>query len=215
MTPPPGGPVTPPPRKGKVGLIVLIVVIVIVLIGAGVTAAVIVGNSNSNASPTPTPNTGSNNPSTSPTSAVTPTTSVPAGFKQFSNSQFSISYPETWTASASSDNSEQFTGPTGQVFQVNISPHATSGQESLFNSTFCSILGGSSSETQTPTAITISGQQWQQLDCGEHNGLHAVVESVAYKDNLYSLAYVSSTITFANDKAQFYSVMEQSFAFAS
>lgn len=200
----------PPQKKGKGLLIAIISIIVVVVIVVGVVAALALGGNKSNS----TTNTNSNTPAASPTTAATPTPSVPAGFQQFSNSQFSVAYPGDWTAKASSSgDGEQFTGPTSQVFQIDINQDTPAGQESAFNAAFCQVLN--SKGKGTPTTVTIGGQTWQQLDCQDDGSLHAVVESVVYKGALYSIAYLSLSPTFASDKTQFYSPMEQSFAFAS
>jgi FlaG/FlaF family flagellin (archaellin) len=199
----------PPQKKGKGLLIAIISIVVVVVIVGGVVAALALSSNKSNTSTTSTATT---TPSASPTTAATPTSSVPAGFKQFSNSQYSIAYPGDWTAKASSSGSgEQFTGPTAQVFQVDITPNTPAGQEGTFNAAFCQVLN--SKGKPTPTTTTIGGQTWQQLDCQDDGSLHAVVESVVYKGALYSLAYLSLSPTFTSDKTQFFTPMEQSFTF--
>ncbi len=200
----------PPQKKGKGLLIAIISIIVVVVIVVGVVAALALSNNKSNT----TTNTNSNTPAATPTTAATPTPGVPAGFQQFSNSEFSVAYPSGWTAKASSSgDGEQFTGPTAQVFQVDVNPNTPAGQESTFNTAFCQVLN--SKGKGTPTTVTIGGQTWQQLDCQDDGNLHAVVESVVYKGALYSIAYLSLSTTFTSDRAQFYTPMEQSFAFAS
>jgi hypothetical protein len=197
----------PPQKKGKGLLIAIISIIVVVVIVIGAVAVLALGGNKSN-----TTANNSNTPAATPTTAATPTPSVPAGFQQFSNSQFSVAYPSDWTAKATSSGSgEQFTGPAAQVFEVDINQGAATGQENTFNATFCQAINPKGKGT--PTTITIGGQTWHQLDCQDDGSLHAVVESVAYKDALYSIAYLSLSPTFTSDKAQFYTTMEQSFAF--
>jgi hypothetical protein len=202
----PGSPMTPPPRKGRGGIIAIIAIILIVLIGGGVTATVILRNS---------PSTSSNTPSGTNTPVATATPNIPTGYTPFSNSKFRISYPATWTHQTSSSSpTEEFISGQGQIFQVTTLDRAPSGSDVSFNSVFCKEVGNSSGGTHTPTSITIGGQQWQQLECGVGaNNVQAVSESVIYKGTLYAISYASPSETFEADRTQFYSVMEQTFAF--
>jgi hypothetical protein len=198
-----------PPRKRRGGLFALIAIIVVVALIVGVVGVLALTHKSGSTS------TSNTNSSSTPTTAATPTPSVPSGFQKFSNSQYSIAYPGSWSAKASSSGTgEQFTGPDAQVFQVDLTPNASSGEEAAFNTGFCGVLNSKGGAT-TPTAITIGGQTWQQLDCKDDGTLHAVVESVVYKGTLYSLSYLSTSLTFDSDKTQYYGPMEQSFAFGS
>jgi hypothetical protein len=189
----------PPPKKGRGGLIAIIAIVLLVVIAGGIVAAIAL--------------TGKKPATSTGPGASTPTPSIPAGFKKFTGSTFSIAYPSDWkpVGDAQGTSGEEFTSDSGQVFQVTISAGARSGQEDLFNTGFCSVVGNASDAT--PAAVTIGGQQWHQLDCGEKSSLHAVVESLVYKGTLFSLSYLSPITTFDSDKTQFYTPMEQSFAF--
>ncbi len=193
----------PPPRKSKTGLIVVVSIILLVVIAGGVITAIAL-TSKKTTSNTP------GNPGNSPT--ATPTQGIPAGFTQFTGADFSIAYPSSWTKSGDSQGSggQDFTGPTGQTFQISVDPHGSEGEIPVLLSTFCSILGNSK---VTPTTVTIGGQQWQQADCGESSSLHTVIEAVFYKGKLFQISYGSLAQTFDNDKTQYFAVMEQSFAF--
>lgn len=198
-----------PPRKGKTGMIVIISVVLLVVIVGGVVAALAFASKK-------TPTTAANNtPSATSAPATTPTAAIPSNFKKFSNSRYSIGYPSDWmpAASSSGTNDEDFTGPTAQIFQVVITPNASPGEETLFNSGYCSVLGNSGGTKPAPTSVTLGGHQWQQLDCGDNGTLHAIVESVIYKGDLYTLDYLSSSATFPSDRTQFFQPMEQSFQF--
>lgn len=196
-----------PPRKGKTGMIVIISVIVLVVIVGGVVAALAFTGGKKT--------TNNNNPAATSAPAATPTPAIPSNFKKFSNSRYSIGYPSDWTSDTSSSgtNDEDFTGPTAQIFQVVITPNASPGEETLFNSGYCSVLGSSGGTKPSPTSISLGGQQWQQLDCGDNGTLHAIVESVIYKGDLYTLDYLSSSATFDSDRTQFFQPMERSFQF--
>lgn len=61
--------------------------------------------------------------------------------------------------------------------------------------------------------VTIGGQQWQQLDCGDNRSDHWVVESIVYEGTLYSFQYGSDSATFASDKTQYFSKMKLCFIF--
>jgi len=197
---------TPPPRKGRGGLIAIIAIILIVLIGGGVTATFILRNN---------PSTRSNTPSSTNTPAATATPNIPTGYTLFSTSKFRISYPATWTHQTSSSSpTEEFISAQGQILQVTTLDQAPSGSDAEFNSMFCKGVANTSGGTHTPTSITIAGQQWQQLECDVGaNSVQAVSESVIYKGTLYAISYASPAETFEADRTQFYSVMEQTFAF--
>ncbi len=202
-----------PPKKSKTGLIILIVVILVVLIGGGVAAAVALGGKKGS------PTTGnSNTPTTStPTPGVTPsptTPSIPSGFQQFSNSNFSVIYPSAWTAKSdsSSNGGEDFTSTTGQLFQVLIEPTGTQDEIPTYLDTLCSIFG---TKIGSVTTVTIGGQQWQQETCGDNGTPDGTVEAVIYKGQLYSIDYASLAGGFTTDQTQYYTPMEQSFKFNS
>lgn len=191
----------PPPRKGKTGMIVIISVILLVVIVGGVVAALAL---TSKKSPT------ANNPSTTPTLAATPTPSIPSGFQKFSNSQFSIAYPSDWTAQASGGG-EQFVSQAGQLFQVLIQPGDQTEIPTLL-STLCSIFG---KPIGSPTTVTIGGTQWQQQACGDNGTPSASVEATVHQSQIFEIDYTSLAGTYAADKPQYFTPMEQSFAFTS
>lgn len=203
--PPPGfpvGPGGPPPKKGKTGLIIGIVVVLLVLIVGGILGVVLLKK-------------GPNTPGTTGTSATatpkaTATQAVPSGFKQFSNTDFSVIYPQDWTAKSSS-NGEQFTSASGQIFEVDITSGGS--DASVFDDAYCGVIG---KVTAGPTTVTIGGEQWTQEECQDQDGtLDSVVEAVAHNGNLFSIAYLSLIDTIQTDKTQFYQPMEQSFKFLS
>lgn len=202
----PAGPGGPPPKKGKTGLIIGIVVVLLVLIIGGILGVVLLRK-------------GSNTPGTTGTSATatpkaTATQAVPSGFQKFSNSDFSVVYPQAWTAKASGTG-EQFTSASGQIFEVDVNQGTGSANNAAaaFDDTYCSIIGN---VTAGPTTVTIGGEQWTQEECQDKDGtLASVVEAVAHNGNLFSIAYLSLLDTFQTDKTQFYQPMEQSFKFLS
>jgi uncharacterized membrane protein len=188
----------PPPRKRRGRLIAIISIVVVVVLIGGVAGALAVINNVGG---------GSNG------AAATPTPGVPAGFQQFIGNTFSIVYPDNWMRSGDPQgvDGQDFTGPAAQTFEISIYAHTgTSDEIPLLLTTLCTALGNA---TVTPTTVTIGGQQWQQEDCGSGSSLHAVSEAIVYKGSLYQITYGGLVTTYANDKAQFFSVMERSFTF--
>jgi len=201
----------PQPRKGRGGLIAIIIVIVVIVLIIGVVAAVALGGKKSSG------NTG-NNSSSTPTVAATPTPSVPSGFQKLTETDFSIDYPGTWQHSGSTGNAT-FIGPEGQTFLILSLPDSGTSPAEL-DAAFCSGTGttgggsGFGGAPSAPTTVTISGQSWTREECDNSDGtLHAVVESVVYQGNDYLIAYDSTKLTFDSDKTQYFTPMEQSFAF--
>ena len=195
----------PPPKKGRGGLIAIISIVVVVVIIGAIVAVVVLGGKKGGT-------TGNNNASSTPTAPPTP--SVPSGFTKFTGTDFSVIYPSDWMKEADTQGTgagEDFTGTAGQTFQISIDENgATADQIPLLLTTFCSILGN---DKATPTPVTIGGQQWEQIDCGNTPTLHAVSDAIYYKNALYQITYGSITDTYDNDKTQYFSVMESSFTF--
>lgn len=193
----------PPPKKGRGGLIAIISIIVVVVIIGGIVAVVALGGKKGNT-------TNGNNTSSTPT--ATPTPSVPAGFTKFTGTAFSVVYPSDWMKEVDSQGGggEDFTGTTGQTFQISIDSSGTADEIPTLLATFCSLLGNS---TATPTTATVGGQQWQQIDCGNTSTLHVVTEAIFYQNQVYQITYGSLSATYDNDKTQFFSVMESSYTF--
>ena len=185
-------------------MIIGIVVVLLILIIGGILAVALLGGKKNNN------NTSNNSPTSVPATA---TQSVPNGFKSFSNSDFSLIYPQDWTpaTSSSSDNGETFTSATGQEFEVDVSQGES--DPKAFDDIFCSVIG---SVTAGPTTVSIAGEQWTQEECEDQDGtLHAVIEAVVHNGNLFSITYFSLGDTYPTDKTQFYQPMEKSFQFKS
>jgi hypothetical protein len=191
-------------------LIIGIVVVLLILIIGGIGAVFLLGGKKNNNGSTSTPTVAA-----TATTAATATPAIPAGFQQFTSpdNSFSIDYPSSWTNDSSTEGTgAQFTGPAGQVFIVT-NGGAGQGDPATNDAAFCQGVGGPAS---APTQITIGGQQWTQEECDNSSGtVHAVVDSVTYKGDLYLMAYASPKVTFPADKTQYYSPMEQSFRFLS
>lgn len=199
----------PTPKKRRTGLIVAIVVIALVVVIGGVGGGILLtrkGNT-SNAASTP-------GATSTTASAATATAGAPAGFQQFKNSEFSILYPKDWQPMTAQDK-EVFKRPNGDAgFVVQVSSQTT--QPKAADDMYCL----TANPTQRPTATTISlgGQQWTREDCGSvtlaNQSHHAAVESVMYKNKLYTISYTSSPAdTFASDRSKYFTPMEQSFTF--
>ncbi len=201
--PPPGGSFSSPPRKkGRGGLIAIITIIVIVVLIIGVVGVLALGKK-------PNSTTGS---SSTPTVAPSPTSSVPAGFQKFSNSQFSIEYPGDWTAKSGSSGEEDFTSQAGQIFQIIVQPGQDQSEIATLLSTLCSIFG---KPIGSVTTVVIGGQPWQQETCGDNGNPTGTVEATLHQTSVFSIDYASLGGTYTADKPQFFTPMEQSFAFAS
>jgi hypothetical protein len=160
------------------------------------------------------------NNSSGSTATTAPTKSVPAGFTMYDGGAgiFTIFYPSDWKVGDGEIN-QDFTGPAGQIFSVDITLIGTAspGDAAAANTQVCQNVAASngiSAGTPTPGKVTINGQQWQQLDCGVTGNVHYVVESlVSKRGDIYTLSYGSPAATFASDRTQFFSVMEQSFTY--
>jgi hypothetical protein len=188
-----------PPKKSRTGLIVIVSVIVLVVIAGCVIGALAL---TSKKSPT------ANNPSGTSAPGVTPTSSIPSGFQKFSNSQFSIAYPSGWDKQASGGG-EQFVSQAGQLFQVLIQPGDQTEIPTLL-STLCSVFG---KPIGSPTTVTIAGQPWQQQTCGDNGTPSASVEATVHQSQIFEIDYTSLTGTYAADKTQYFTPMEQTFQF--
>ncbi len=193
----------PPKKKGRAGLIIGIAVVLLIIIIGGIVAVVLLGGKKNN-------NNASNGSTSTPTVAATATQSVPSGFKTFSNGDFSIIYPQDWTAQADSSGvGENFAGPSGQAFDVSADQNGS--DPTTTDSLYCTLIGDT---TAGPTTVTIGGAQWTQEECEDKDGtLHSVIESVSHNGKLFSIFYLSIKDAFPADKTQFYQPMEQSFQF--
>ncbi len=159
-----------------------------------------------------------NNPSGSSTTPPKPTATVPPGFTRYDGGAhlFTIVYPSDWKVGDGLMN-QDFTGPNGQTFSVEVDLVGTAspGDAAATNAQVCSSIAASGGgTTPKPATITINGQQWQQLDCGDNGTLHYVVETlVSSRGDIYTLSYGSPSATFAHDRTQYFSPMEQSFTY--
>jgi hypothetical protein len=154
---------------------------------------------------------GSGSGSKGATATVTP--GVPSGFEQFSASDFRLNYPSDWKVTGAKEFAGEFTGPGGQDFFVLIYSNGHTTQIPPLLGNMCDYFG---SQIDSARSVTIGGQQWQQEVCGENGIANSTVEAVVYKSKLFSIAYFSPPKSdFSSDKARFYSVMEQSFAFVN
>lgn len=193
--------------KSSARFMTLISTTLLIIVIGGVVAACTSGNSGNNG----------NNPSgNAPTTA--PTKSVPAGFKKYDGGAglFTIFYPSDWKV-GDGVMSQDFTGPNGQTFNVDVElvGNASPGDAAANNAQVCqNVAASGGGATPKPATITINGQQWQQLDCGDNGTLHYVVETViSSRGDIYSMSYGAPSASFASDKTQFFSVMEQSFTY--
>jgi hypothetical protein len=217
----PGGPMAPPAKKSRTGLIVGILIAVLIVGGLGSLAALGFAGKGplKSLGATPTPAATATATATA-TPAATPTPNIPAGFQQFTSDDnaFTIAYPSDWQQSAApSGSGAQFTSSTGQVFFAFDSADTGGSSPADLDSAFCQGTngdGGFGGTPSAPTAVTIGGQSWTQEECDNSSGtLHAVAEAISYKGKIFFIAYASSKATFDQDKTQFYQPMEQSFQF--
>jgi hypothetical protein len=215
-----GGAMPPAPRptakKRRTGLMVALVVVVLVVLVVGVGGFLLL----TRGTPKNSTNTGSGG---NGSRSATATSSVPAGFQQFKNSAFSILYPNGWKAQempVQQASEEQFLGPAGAVtrsLKVDVFDKTRPPKEE--DDALCLGFSGNPTAQATPTTVTLGGQQWTREDCAARNipgtpTLKATVESVLYKNKLYTISYVSSPEeTFARDRGAYYTPMEQSFTF--
>jgi len=216
--PPPGFPEMPeePPQQGRnaLGMSILSLITILVLLGGGLLVAGIIGKgplASLNGQPAGTG--AAQTPAASPTPTATPTPSAPPGFRVFINATntFSIDYPSNWQeAKASAGSGAQFEGPEPQVFIVS-DAGASGGDPALFDKDFCDGFGG---KPTAPKQVSIAGQQWTEEECNSSSGTaHAAVEATFYTGHLYVIAYACYKATFAANRNQYFTPMEQSFKF--
>jgi tetratricopeptide (TPR) repeat protein len=144
---------------------------------------------------------------------------TPSGFQQLSSSLFSIGYPGNWHYEDNSVGGQIFysffpndSSLEGEALNVGILPQNAPIPPSYMYS-YCTGIPGSQ-EGIAPVMITISGQTWEQEDCGPGtNGTHLTVDETFYKGRDYILKYLAINERFDTAKAQVFLPMEQSFAF--
>ncbi len=203
-TAPPAVPVPQAARRRKLGLIALLVLIVLgVALSAGLVALGLGGKG-------PFASLGKH-----PTPTATATPSAPPGFLLYTNldHSFKLIYPKTWKKSASDSGvGVKFDGPANQTFQVE-NDGANQSDPAVADTTFCLILSGNPG---SPHNVIVAGQRWTQEACDSLSFLgnvHAVIEAISYKGNIYLLSYSSDQTTFGQDDARYFSLMEKSFTF--
>ena len=212
---PPPGFAGPPAKKRRGGLIAVIVILLLVLVVGGVAGTILLTRG--------TPKHPTTGGSGGGTTSATATPSAPAGFQPFKNALYRVLYPKDWLAQQmpiQQGDEEQFLAPSGAITRsltVDVFDKTRPAKDE--DDTLCLGFSGNPTAQVTPTTATLGGQQWTREDCAARNlpgtpTLKAVVESVIYKDKLYTISYVSSPDkTFASDRSAYYTPMEQSFTF--
>ena len=200
----PGAPKAGTPGNKKPGLVAVISAVVLVVLVGGILLTLGLTK------------TGPFAPS-SANNRTTPTTStVPAGFKLFTNQDktFSIIYPEKWSVKdpiSISGVGKEFDGPANQVLQVSNGGSSQSSETGTSDDAFCLVFGAT---TNAHTTVTIDGQTWTREECDSYASIsHAIVETVVYKGNLYLLSYAAPKDTFNSDRTRYFTPMEESFTF--
>lgn len=212
----PGGMAPPPSQKKKPALLaVLSAVVLLVLLGGTLLALGFGGKGPLSALGHPSsPTTVSKTPVATP--AATSTSSLPAGFQVYTSPGhlYRVSYPAAWSASQDQSDPEQetFQGPANQSALVDdFAPDAGVTPETAVTNV-CTIFGGGASTG--PTQTTIAGQSWTRMECESADGTtQTLVEAVSYQGKIYDLLFSSDQASFAQNQAQFFSIMEQSFTF--
>jgi hypothetical protein len=217
---PPGAPGWPeapaPPKRQKGPLIAILSLIVLVVLLGGGLFFVLLGRGFSpgqSSSPTQAPTA-----TALPTATATP--SAPPGYQFFTNSMktFSIDYPLGWSESkapASAGDGGEFEGPEAQTFLAT-DGGAIVGDPAVFDDAFCEGVNGNGGFGGKPTApkqVVVAGQTWTEEECTNSANAHAAVETIIYKGHSFIIAYASLSGSFAINRSQYFSVMEQSFNF--
>ncbi len=200
----------PAPKKRRTGLIVGGALLALVVLVAAVVGGIILFKKGGS-------NTGAKGGTGTPTVVASPSPSGPAGFQTFSNSTFSINYPQNWqkqeTPGAQQDD-VQFLSIPSKTFTVDVLNQTR--QPKAEDDTRCKGFVG---KTASVSSITLGKQRWTREDCGSGSKvpgitMHAIVESVIYKNKLYVITYTSTPAdTFSADQTKYYLPMEQSFTF--
>ncbi len=199
-------PAAPPPRNAKTRLIALVSAVALVALMGGTLLTLGLTKTGPFA-----PRVNQATP--------TPTATAPAGFKRYTNGDhsFSIIYPSSWRAKPAvtvNGSGEEFDGPASQVVQVihggAVQPSDIGNNDDAFCATF------SFSTPNGHTTATVAGKQWTREECDNPVlSIHAIVEAIAYRGQLYMLSYASPTSSFSSNRSQYFTPMEQSFTFLS
>jgi hypothetical protein len=193
-TPPtePNPPVqSPPPRKANKTILLLSGIVLLVLVVSSILAVTLLPRGASPAGPT------------------TPT--VLAGFQRFSNSYFSIIYPQGWTAQAiTAPIGEDFSSSSAQGLEVTLNLNADATDASLYPALLCS--GIQYTHTSPPDSVKIAGVFWSRRTC-DASIMHTVVEAGFHNGVLFVITYYSKQDDFSANAARYYQPMEQSFTF--
>lgn len=211
----PGG-MLPPPRQKKTGLIAVIsAVVVLVLLGGTLLALGFAGKG-----PLSSLGNISSQTTTSQTPAATPTPSIPAGFQVYTSQGhlYRVAYPSDWSQQVDKSDPEEveFTGPDDQVALTDDFIPGSGVTPASYTQVICSVASGGASDNIQPTQVTIAGKTWTKMECVSADGTtHTVAEAVSYQGRIAGLLFSSKQASFAQDQAQFFSVMERTFAFLS
>ena len=218
---PPMAPVgqMPPPKKSRTGLIVggiIAGVLVLALIIAVFAALAFVLPARS----------GSNGPvPVTPTAApVTPTSSIPSGFLQYTDSAgtFSLYVPSDWTQNTPSNTTGKivdFTAPdhTGRMRVAVISGTIGSEGQAFDDGLLQAVVsGGKLSNKQGPTTVTQAGETWTQesADVTDSSGtLHVVADVTTHGSNTFAVLYLGVSDSFSTLDSQDFQPMFTSFQF--
>ncbi|GEM_PF-805190 len=210
----PGAPVPPQRRNGPLIAILSIIALVVLLGGGALVFFSAKGSPGQSNSPTQVPTA-----TALPTATATP--SAPPGYKVFTNTTmtFSIDYPVDWSevkAPSGTGDGTEFLGTANQIFIVT-DIGASSADPTILDDAFCEGANGNGGFGGKPTApkqVMIDGQSWTQEECtNTSNGEHAAVETVIYKGHVYLIAYASLIASFASNRSQYFTPMEQTFKF--
>jgi serine/threonine protein kinase len=197
-------PVAPAHKKRRAGLVALLAILVLALaLSAGLVVLGLGGKG-------PLATLGKH-----PTPVATATPSLPPGFSLYTNldHSFKLIYPTSWQKGPSSSGTGvDFQGPAGASF-IATNLGTNQGDPVTADGAFCALLSGSPG---SPHDAIVGKQRWTQETCDSlpiFGNLHAVVETITYKGFSYMIAYSATHADFANDKTQFFALMENSFTF--
>jgi hypothetical protein len=200
-------------KQRRVGLFLLIAALLLVVLAGGVLGVVVLNQKHILVSKAPTP-------TSTPRPTFTPTPDRTRGFRQFSNSKYSLLYPAGWAAlpalSLSKDD-EEFIASPQEMFQVQvIAQSAGQPTPKLVDDVTCQTFFGANNKPDAPTMVSFANQQWTRETCeGTINGtaMQVLVESAVYQNQVFTIFYNAPQANFLSDQQQYFTPMEQSFTF--
>lgn len=215
----PFGQVPPQPKRSRTGLVVGIIITVVVLLALIVAGAALLlaRTGNNPGSPTPTP-----------TAAAAATSSIPAGFAQYSDAggTFSLNVPSDWSQDTSSSVGKGVifkSSDESGIFEIVAVPgsfgsNAKSLEDGYFQGLSKGVSNGKVQNSQGPTTVSQGGESWTRESAditSASNSAHAVVTVTTHSGTTYLVAFFATSEAFSTLDTQDFEPMFTSFQFTS